>query len=203
MSNLREECGVFGVFSGETNDVASTTYYGLFALQHRGQESCGIVVNDDGVFDRLHNSADTPYNAKELSSEYYACYTRALSGESFVTTEFSGYFGEKTISVPIEVLSSENEYCGVVAVHCPMSNIAATYNSALTFLVVAIVVAAIIAVIISSLLARFVSRPLIEMRNLAQKMAEGDYTVRASDGGKDEIGDLSRSLNYLSDGRRT
>ena len=78
-----------------------------------------------------------------------------------------------------------------------MSNIAATYNSALTFLVVAIVVAAIIAVIISSLLARFVSKPLIEMRNLAQKMAEGDYTVRASDGGKDEIGDLSRSLNYL------
>ena len=50
MSNLREECGVFGVYSTETNDIASTTYYGLFALQHRGQESCGIVVNDDGVF---------------------------------------------------------------------------------------------------------------------------------------------------------
>lgn len=50
MGNLREECGVFGVYSEETNDVASTVYYGLFALQHRGQESCGIVVNDDGVF---------------------------------------------------------------------------------------------------------------------------------------------------------
>ena len=50
MSDLREECGVFGVYSAEKNDVASTTYYGLFALQHRGQESCGIVVNDDGVF---------------------------------------------------------------------------------------------------------------------------------------------------------
>ena len=50
MSNLREECGVFGVYSKETCDVASTAYYGLFALQHRGQESCGIVVNDDGVF---------------------------------------------------------------------------------------------------------------------------------------------------------
>ncbi len=45
-----EECGVFGVFSNETQNVAGTTYYGLFALQHRGQESCGIVVNDDGVF---------------------------------------------------------------------------------------------------------------------------------------------------------
>lgn len=50
MSNLREECGVFGVFANETTDVARTVYYGLFALQHRGQESAGIVVNDDGLF---------------------------------------------------------------------------------------------------------------------------------------------------------
>ena len=50
MSSLREECGVFGVFCKEPYDVARMTYYGLFALQHRGQESCGIVVNDDGLF---------------------------------------------------------------------------------------------------------------------------------------------------------
>lgn len=50
MGNLREECGVFGVFCNSTYDVAHMTYFGLFALQHRGQESCGIVVNDDGVF---------------------------------------------------------------------------------------------------------------------------------------------------------
>ena len=50
MSNLREECGVFRIYGSKTPDVARTTYYGLFALQHRGQESCGIVVNDDGVF---------------------------------------------------------------------------------------------------------------------------------------------------------
>ena len=50
MSNLREECGVFGVYSPETYGIADTVYYGLFALHHCGQESCGIVVNDDGVF---------------------------------------------------------------------------------------------------------------------------------------------------------
>ena len=50
MGNIHEECGVFGVYSRETADLASMTYYGLFALQHRGQESAGIVVNDDGVF---------------------------------------------------------------------------------------------------------------------------------------------------------
>ncbi len=47
---LHEECGVFGIISPVTADVAGTAYYGLYALQHRGQESCGIVVNDDGVF---------------------------------------------------------------------------------------------------------------------------------------------------------
>jgi len=50
MSGIHEECGVFGVYSCKSRDVATTAYFGLFALQHRGQESCGIVVNDDGVF---------------------------------------------------------------------------------------------------------------------------------------------------------
>lgn len=51
MSELREECGVVGVFSPrETYEIGRTVYYGLYSLQHRGQESCGIVVNDYGVF---------------------------------------------------------------------------------------------------------------------------------------------------------
>ena len=50
MKELHEECGVFGVYAPKTTSVASTTYYGLYSLQHRGQESCGIVVCDDGLF---------------------------------------------------------------------------------------------------------------------------------------------------------
>ena len=43
---LHEECGVFGAYDMDGGDIASTIYYGLFALQHRGQESCGIAVSD-------------------------------------------------------------------------------------------------------------------------------------------------------------
>ena len=56
MSNLREECGVFGIYSDKKIDVAGETYLGLFALQHRGQESCGMVINDDGLF-RMYKDA--------------------------------------------------------------------------------------------------------------------------------------------------
>lgn len=48
--HISEECGVFGIYSPNSSDVAMQTYLGLYALQHRGQESCGIVVNDRGVF---------------------------------------------------------------------------------------------------------------------------------------------------------
>lgn len=55
-NSLHEECGVFGIFENKTTYVAQSVYHGLFALQHRGQESCGIAVNDDGVF--THHRGD-------------------------------------------------------------------------------------------------------------------------------------------------
>jgi len=46
---MHDECGVFGVFAGDRNrNVAPLVYYGLFALQHRGQESAGIAVSRGG-----------------------------------------------------------------------------------------------------------------------------------------------------------
>ena len=48
--SIHEECGVFGIYENTCADTASSAYFGLYALQHRGQESCGIAVCDDGVF---------------------------------------------------------------------------------------------------------------------------------------------------------
>ena len=48
-----EECGVFGIFGEGNIDVARITYHGLYALQHRGQESAGIAVVDEGTI--LHH----------------------------------------------------------------------------------------------------------------------------------------------------
>lgn len=74
---LHEECGVFGIYdsTGKTNMV-SAVYSALYALQHRGQESCGIALNVDGVLTGYRDLglvsevftprvlADLPQNAK-------------------------------------------------------------------------------------------------------------------------------------------
>ena len=54
-TGLGEECGVFGAYNMDGGDVASTVYYGLFALQHRGQESCGIAVTDTYGERKVHS----------------------------------------------------------------------------------------------------------------------------------------------------
>lgn len=56
MQKLHEECGVFGIYSPNQADLASDCYYALFALQHRGQESAGITVNEKGRL-RTHKDA--------------------------------------------------------------------------------------------------------------------------------------------------
>ena len=47
--HIGEECGVVGIAASKRENVAALAYYALYALQHRGQQSAGIAVNDDGV----------------------------------------------------------------------------------------------------------------------------------------------------------
>ena len=54
-TGMGEECGVFGAYDMDGGDVALSVYYGLFALQHRGQESCGIAVTDTYGERKVHS----------------------------------------------------------------------------------------------------------------------------------------------------
>ncbi len=60
---MHEECGVFGAYGTKGEDIAGLVYYGLFALQHRGQESCGIAVS--------HNRDIRYYKDMGLVSEVF------------------------------------------------------------------------------------------------------------------------------------
>ena len=85
---LHEECGVFGVYDFDGNDVSSTIYYGLFALQHRGQESCGIAVSDtEGPKGKVLSYKVIAGIAKEGAEEYLDSH-RFVSFVNFFCRQF-------------------------------------------------------------------------------------------------------------------
>lgn len=85
-NNLHEECGVFGIFENKTTYVAESVYLGLFALQHRGQESCGIAVNDDGVFRHHRGDGLVPDVFTELNMKNLGCGNMAIGHVRYSTT---------------------------------------------------------------------------------------------------------------------
>ena len=52
----QDECGGFGIYRKEGKGVVADTYHALYALQHRGQDSCGMCVNTDGVMKKYRES---------------------------------------------------------------------------------------------------------------------------------------------------
>ena len=104
MSEIKEACGVFGIYANDqAQDVATSAYYGLYALQHRGQESCGIVVNDDGVF---HTHLDTGmvcavFNAASCKAIHDAVYLGMPLVRRIVTVSGDIVMEPKNLLVPI------------------------------------------------------------------------------------------------------
>ena len=79
--SIHEECGVFGVFSKENENLASLIYYGLYALQHRGQESAGIVINDDEIF---YSHKDIGLVGEVFSKEVLSSFPKGQIGVGYV-----------------------------------------------------------------------------------------------------------------------
>ena len=65
LDKLNEECGVFGIYS-PSGHAAEMTYYGLFSLQHRGQEGCGIAASDGNA---IHYHKNTGLVTEAIKAE--------------------------------------------------------------------------------------------------------------------------------------
>lgn len=86
MKKIGEECGVFGIYEKTAHNVVSPTYYALYALQHRGQESCGIAVNDDGIITSYKDTGLVPEVFTKENLERLGDGTMAIGHVRYSTT---------------------------------------------------------------------------------------------------------------------
>lgn len=96
LEKLREECGVFGVYNtDDATDAARIIYYGLYALQHRGQQSCGIAVNDDGTIVHHKDSGIVP----DVFNDTMLNHLKGSAGIGHV--RYSGFDGGRENAQPL------------------------------------------------------------------------------------------------------
>ena len=99
---FKDECGVFGIYVNKPVDVASVTYYGLYALQHRGQESAGIAVSN-GEEVQIHKGLGLltdAFNSKDLDR------LRAVDGHISIGHVRYSTAGAKTVENAQPLLSN-------------------------------------------------------------------------------------------------
>lgn len=99
MNEIHEECGVFGVYSAKRDNVALITYNGLFALQHRGQESCGITVNDGGGFRSFKDVGLVSEVLTEKAIDTLGCGIMAIGHVRYGTTGNSSRINAQPMEV--------------------------------------------------------------------------------------------------------
>lgn len=162
------------------------------------------VLDQDGIFRTYHKEEDQPLHLKELDETAEAAIRRTIRGESLLTLDFSSYFGEETLSALVPVRSTtfndgdDVRVVGVVLVHCPNANLSRTPDLVRNFLLVAVFVSAVFSVIVAFLLSEKYTEPLKKMSWAAQKMSQGDYSVRTAIHEGGEIETLSQTLDNLA-----
>ena len=93
---IHEECGVFGIWRKDNADIAKSVYYGLIALQHRGQEAAGIAINEDRII-RYHKGLGLVHEVFDNKASGYRRLARWVKSQSDGLTAESWLFcGENT-----------------------------------------------------------------------------------------------------------
>ncbi|MEW5784691.1 MAG: ATP-binding protein [Bacillota bacterium] len=156
------------------------------------------LVNRDGVVIKA-SYGEPPFRRGpqlRLSEEHLK---RLSSGESVVVRHYLTHFKEVMLSVGVPIMAGYNaEPVGAIFLHAPVTEITATVNNLVKFVLLSGLAAVCLASLIGYIFSRRLSRPLQEMTEAARRMGQGEYTSRIKINSEDELGQLAFSLNYLA-----
>lgn len=152
------------------------------------------IIDQSGVIlveSQDDHSSSLPPAASEIV-------TKALQGELAFRDDYSDSLATKTLTVATPIYDEQREIIGAVLLHSPLEGLKATTTSGLNILVLSTVIGLILAIGLAIILTLNFIRPLKKMNVTAKRLADGDYTAKTSITQEDEIGDLAKTLDYLS-----
>jgi signal transduction histidine kinase len=135
--------------------------------------------------------ADLPINAGELI-------TKAFTGESVFSEDFSNLLSEHTLSIGTPIFNRSNEVIGVVLLHSPIQGINQAISQGIIILIISILLALLVSFLLSILFSRSFTKPLFIMKNTALRLINGEYSAKTNIKQDDEIGELASTLDILA-----
>ena len=123
---------------------------------------------------------------------------KVLIGQEVAIKEYNNYFSELILTVGVPIKSISGKVLGMVILYSPMSDVTSSIDKAFEFLVFAILLEIILAGILGFYYSRFITKPIRIMNSSATQMTNGNYNIRTNIYQKDEIGELSGSLDILA-----
>ena len=135
----------------------------------------------------------------ELSDGQLEVISEAFRGKDTDRIYYSEIHAYTVLSVGTPIMNSRGEACGAVILNTEMASIDRGVNNILRVIVMSVLIALGLSFIVAIWFARQLTIPFSRMRSMALKLADGNYEVSTGIDRKDEVGDLARTLDFLTD----
>ena len=155
------------------------------------------IVDENEELILRGQGADLTY--KELPESANEVVEEALKGNIYFSEEFSDILGARTLTVGAPVRSSSEDTIAVVLLHASITGMESVIFSGLQIFILSTLLALFLSILLTILLSRRFVKPLKQMTKTAGRLSEGDYSVKTHVTQDDEIGDLARTLDILSE----
>ena len=150
------------------------------------------VSDHKGGPSRIITYKDLPPDADKVIKE-------AFTGKTVFGQGFSPLLQVPTLTVATPIQDRNGQIVGVVLLHSPLSGMEEAAGQGMKILLVSVGIALLLALVFSLLFTWKFTKPLSMMKKTAEKMAEGNYTVRSGVQQNDEIGELGKALDILGE----
>lgn len=135
----------------------------------------------------------------ELQEEYHEIINEAFHGKTYLLTFFSDIHDATTVAVGTPIVGGNREVCGALVLITTMESMDRLTHNITYLILVSIVVALVASFMLAVAFARQISRPISKMRTTALELADGNYSISTDITSNDEVGDLARTIDFLSE----
>nr|WP_294490494.1 HAMP domain-containing sensor histidine kinase [uncultured Anaerosporobacter sp.] len=157
------------------------------------------IVNNGDENSPMKELADTDLSNMDLNSSIKSVLQQSLAGNITDKVYYSDIYKETVMSVGVPVYDGNKEIVGTVLLHSPIRGQTELIKNSLRMILISAVTALFVCFIVAVIFARKLTKPISKMRVTALGLAEGDYSLKINSNQQDELGDLARIFDILSE----